>query len=449
LRFRRLHDNSLQPLFKWLALGLMVMAAVHIAQAQSFTGQDRDRVRGMLDVIKGDIKKNYYDPAFHGIDIEARFKAADEKIKTVDSLGQAYGVIAQALSEFNDSHLFFVPPPRPARVDYGWQMQMIGAECYVIAVKPGSDAEAQGLKPGDRILKVDGFAPTRDNIWKMQYRYFVLRPQPGIQVVAQAAGGEPRELALKAKVIQRKRRLDFTGEGGVEDIELILRDIDKEDHQNRHRYTETGDIFIWKMPQFDLADGEVDDMMKKASKHKALILDLRGNGGGAEKTLQRLIGNLIDHEVKIADVKRRKETKPVIAKTRGNDAFKGQVVVLIDSRSASSAELLARIVQLEKRGTVLGDHSAGAVMRAKGYYYEMGAGTITFYGAQITDADSIMSDGQSLEHLGVQPDELLLPSAADMAAKRDPVLSRAASLLGGTLSAEKAGTMFPIEWINP
>ena len=121
-------------------------------------------MRRMLDVVKDEIKNNYYDPSFHGIDLEARFKAADEKIKAVDSLGQAYGVIAQALSEFNDSHLFFFPPPRPARADYGWQMQMIGNECYVIGVKPGSDAEAQGLKPGDRILKVDGFAPTRDNL---------------------------------------------------------------------------------------------------------------------------------------------------------------------------------------------------------------------------------------------------------------------------------------------
>lgn len=446
MRFRRLHHNRFQQFFKSFAFGLLVMAAVHIAQAQSFTGQDRDRVRGMLDVIKGDIKKNYYDPAFHGIDIDTRFKAADEKIKSAESLGQAYGVIAQALSEFNDSHLFFFPPPRPARADYGWQMQMIGDECYVIAVKAGSDAEAQGLKPGDRILKVDGYAPSRDNIWKMHYRYFVLRPQPGIQVVAQAVGGEPRELALKAKVIQRKRRLDFTGASGVEDIELILRDIDKEDHQNRQRYVETGDVFFWKMPQFDLEEDKVDDMMNRASKHKALILDLRGNGGGAVKTLQRMIGNLFDHDLKIADIKRRKETKALMAKTRG--AFKGQLVVLIDSRSASAAELLARVVQLEKRGTIIGDHSAGAVMVARGYYYEMGAGTITFYGASITDADSIMSDGKSLEHVGVQPDEFLLPSAADLTAKRDPVLSRAASLVGVELNAEKAGTYFPIEWIK-
>ena len=445
---RTLHPNTFQHFLRTCLCLLFVIAAVPIAQAQSFSGQDRDRVRGMLDVIKGDIKKNYYDPSFHGIDIEARFKAADEKIKSVDSLGQAYGVIAQALSEFNDSHLFFFPPPRPARVDYGWQMQMIGNECYVSAVEPGSDAEAQGLKPGDRILKVDGFAPTRDNIWKMQYRYFVLRPQPGIQVVAQAVDGEPRELALKARVIQRKHRLDFTGDTGVEDIEQMLRDSDKEDHLKRHRYVETGDLLIWNMPNFELEDYKVDDLINKASKHKALILDLRGNGGGAEKALQHLLGSLFDHDVKIADIKRRKETKPVLAKTRGHDSYKGPLVVLIDSRSASAAELLARIVQLEKRGTVIGDLSAGAVMRSKGYYYEMGAGTIIYYGASITDADSIMSDGKSLEHVGVEPDEVLLPTAADLTAKRDPVLARAAKLVGVELSAEKAGTYFPIEWIK-
>lgn len=35
---------------------------------------DRDRARTMLNVIKGDIKKNYYDPTFRGIDLDARFK---------------------------------------------------------------------------------------------------------------------------------------------------------------------------------------------------------------------------------------------------------------------------------------------------------------------------------------------------------------------------------------
>lgn len=57
-----------------------------------------------------------------------------------------------------------------------------------------------------------------------------------------------------------------------------------------------------------------------------------------------------------------------------------------------------------------------------------------------------MKDGQSLERIGVTPDEIKLPVPADLAAKRDPVLAYAASLLGVTLTPEKAGALFPLEW---
>ena len=95
---------------------------------------------------------------------------------------------------------------------------------------------------------------------------------------------------------------------------------------------------------------------------------------------------------------------------------------------------------------MIGDRSAGAVMRAQGYSYQTGADVVVFYGASITDADLVMTDGKSLEHHGVTPDELLLPTAADLAAKRDPVLARAAALVGVKLDPERAGSMFPIEW---
>jgi carboxyl-terminal processing protease len=162
--------------------------------------------------------------------------------------------------------------------------------------------------------------------------------------------------------------------------------------------------------------------------------------------LLRLLGHFFDKDVKMADIKSRKESKPIIAKTRGNDPFKGKVVVLIDSNSGSAAEIFARIMQLEKRGTVIGDRSAGAVMRSMAHPYEMGVNTVVFYGASITVADAVMSDGQSLEHIGVVPDELLLPSPEDMAARKDPVLARALELAGAKVDAAKAGAFFPYEW---
>jgi S1-C subfamily serine protease len=34
-------------------------------------------------------------------------------------------------------------------------MQVVGSECYVLSVKPRSDAEAKGLQVGDRVLSID------------------------------------------------------------------------------------------------------------------------------------------------------------------------------------------------------------------------------------------------------------------------------------------------------
>jgi C-terminal processing protease CtpA/Prc len=53
-----------------------------------------------------------------------------------------------------------------------------------------------------------------------------------------------------------------------------------------------------------------------------------------------------------------------------------------------------------------------------------------------------MSDGESLEHKGVTPDEMLRPTGGDLAAGRDPVLARAITLLGGTMTAEQAGQFY-------
>jgi len=135
------------------------------------------------------------------MDVEARFRAAEEKIKQAQSRDALVVTVAQVLLDLNDSHTFLLPPPRAARVEYGWQMKMFGDDCFVSAVKPKSDAEAKGLKVGDRILSVDGFRPARANMWKMYYRYYALMPSRTIRLSVQSPGdAEPRELAVDAKI---------------------------------------------------------------------------------------------------------------------------------------------------------------------------------------------------------------------------------------------------------
>ncbi len=408
---------------------------------QKLSSYDRGRAQDMLQEISSDIKKHYYDPKFHGVNWDAKVSEMKQKISASDSMPQAMSEVAAALDALNDSHTYFLPPRHAYRHDYGWQAQMIGDRCYVLRVRPGSDAESKGMKPGDEIAGINGYTPNRENFWKMQYVFNMLRPQPGLRLVLRSPVGEQRQLDVAATVKEEQREV-FGQTFLWEEIERRKSAA----YLGRSQFLQLSDeVGVLKFPQFLFAESEIDGMIATARKHKALILDLRGDPGGSVETLKYLIGGFFEKEVKIGDRVGRSEQQPMIAKPHGKP-FTGPLVVLVDSKSGSAAELFARVVQIEKRGTVLGDRSSGSVMEAKHYTYKSGIGMVTFYGASITDADIIMTDGKSLEHNGVIPDEVMLPAAEDLTKGRDPVLARAAEIAGGKLSPAAAGKLFPYEW---
>lgn len=428
-----------------LTIGLSVVLLFSLSAAAQSVDYNRQMGRTILDVVHSDIKKNYYDPSFHGVDLETRFKAAEENIKKAVSLNEILGIIAAAVMDLKDSHTYFVPPRRTTRVEHGWEMRMIGDKAFIVAVQPGSDAEKKGLQPGDRVIGVEGVAVTRQNLPNLQYIFYRLAPRPAMNLQIEKPNGQRHALTVAGRVYEGKLVTNLQT-GMTSDRMDLIREYENLARLYRHRYYEMEDVIIWKMPQFDLEETQIKEMIDKARKRKALMLDLRGNSGGSEKTLLSLIGNLFDHDVTVGELKRRSEARPLVARTRGPNAYTGTVVVLIDSDSGSASEIFARVMQQEKRGVVIGDRSAGLVMRGKSYDHQFGQDLLFFYGMVVTDADLINADGKSLEHVGVKPDELMLPTADDLAAGRDPVLAHAAKLAGLALTPEKAGALFPIEW---
>jgi len=411
------------------------------AWCQQITDFERKRAQGMLHDIDADMRKHYYDPKFHGLDWDGKVRETEKAIDQADSANQALSKIAALLDSLNDSHTLFVPPQPALHHDYGWQALLVGERCYIVRVHPNSDAEAKGVKPGDEILGINGYAPTRRTFDKIAYFFEVLRPQPSLRLLLRDPAGKESTVNIDAQIIKDVINRGFLFGGDIQG-ETRFKDL------SRHGapVVEMGDeVMILKFPHFYFNDWKIDGLIGEARKHKALILDLRGNSGGNVETLQYLLGGVFDKEIKIGDLVRRDERKPIVAKTHGH-AFAGKLVVLVDSGSASAAEVFARVVQIEKRGVVFGDSSAGMVMRAKFYGYGSGVGFVNSYGAEITDADIIMTDGKSLEHVGVRPDEVVLPTVSDLAEGRDPVLARAAETLGVKLSPEAAGKMFPFEW---
>ena len=422
---------------------LLVTRADRAAQ-QKMSKADHDSAHAILHDAYDAVKKNYYDPKYHGLDWDARLREYDPKIDGSASLGDALSVVAAFLEGLNDAHTHYNPPPAGSRFDSGYRMQMIGDACFITRVRPGTDADSK-VHPGDEVVGYGAYSVTHDDFERIRYYFGVLAPQTSSKLTLRDPAGVQREVTINAKVQQLQSAVDLSEFGGLPPEDPV-REGEYQDHTIHQRLIETGDVAIWKMPEFRVKDGEIDGAFQTIRKHKTLILDLRGNPGGSLATLGRVVGNVFDHDVKIADRVGRKDSKPQVAKSRGANAFAGTLIVLVDNESASAAELFARVVQIEHRGKVIGDRTAGRVMEAKHYPYSQGLDANGVYDFSVTEADLVMSDGKSLENKGVTPDELVLPTGQDLAGGRDPVLANAATLAGIDLDPAAAGKLFPIEW---
>lgn len=424
--------------FAFSAFVRPVFAQVTVSETASPASVAINRSRGlnMLNEIKELIEQRYYDKKYRGIDLDERFKIARERVKTLDTNWQIFRAIAQVVLEFNDSHTRFYPPNRANRVEYGFSMQMIGNNCFVTDVKKGSDAEAKGLKTGDLIAGIGKLAPTRDNLWQINYLLYALDPQSSIALRVLSPDKTAKEILINSsfKSIEERRK------------EAEKRR--KEKKENPYKCQKINpETVACKLESFSVDKKYVDRMMKEVEGHAKLILDLRGNGGGYVKIEEYLTGHFFDRDVKIADFVMRDKTRERIAKTQTGKVFKGDLIVLIDSNSASASEVLARVVQLEKRGKIVGDVSAGAVMTSNFVTMENARGvsdfqTFSFFGMNITVADLIMSDGNRLENVGVIPDYPVGPTGKALFDKSDPILAYAAALVGAKISPEDAGKFY-------
>lgn len=399
-----------------------------------------NRTRGLniLEQINQVLSQKYYDESFRGINMKDRIKAAEETIKKQDMNWQIYRTIAQVLIDLQDSHTTFLPPDRKYRVEYGFSNIIIGDQCYVTEVKKGSDAEKKGLKAGDKILSIGDFPASRNSMWVINYLIYSLDPQEQLKLKITTLDGKVSDLTIASRFLSPKERSEE-------------RKKRKKDEQSKPFICRGigAEAIACKLRTFEVEKEAIDKMMKEAGAGKKLIVDLRGNSGGYVDTVKHFIGKFFSEDVVVGTEFSRGKKKEITAVGSGDKAYKGDLLVLIDSNSASSSEVFARVMQIEKRGKVIGDTSAGAVMTALFYgiqtpLYGKTIGTQQPYQVSfvsVSVGDLLMKDGNRLEGIGVAPDTPVGPSPQALFSRTDPILAYAAELLGSPITAEKAGEM--------
>ena len=144
-----------------------------------------------------------------------------------------------------------------------------------------------------------------------------------------------------------------------------------------------------------------------------LIIDLRGNGGGALTEATTLTGLFIEQGpiVQVKDAKGRVRVKhdsdPTII-------YRGALAVLVDGNSASASEIFAGAIQDYGRGLVIGEPTYGKGTVQNLVDLDRYARTKDEKLGQLkfTIAQFFRINGDSTQHKGVVPD-ILLPTARD------------------------------------
>jgi len=166
-------------------------------------------------------------------------------------------------------------------------------------------------------------------------------------------------------------------------------------------------------PTMDVMDS-LDFYLGNAELSKGLIVDLRGNRGGDLADLNLLFGKLALVPAHIGFLRYkngdgRLDHTPWIKTTlypNGQNTYYGPIVVLVDSRTASAAEIFAMAVRCLPNGRVVGERTWGATaFLSPGIAFGYGGFQIGgFMDVKLSGGQFKCIDGQVYEGIGFPPD---------------------------------------------
>lgn len=246
----------------------------------------------------------------------------------------------------------------------------------VTVVSPIDDTPAYnaGVKAGDAILAIDG-RPTMD-----------MSPQ---EVVNNIRGPKGSEVELL--ILHKDSNTPETLKVKRDAIPLM---------SVKARYLEDG--YLWlRLSRFnEKTTDELVAAIKNARKQtaiKGVILDLRNNPGGLlEQSFS--VADLFIQDGLIVSMKGRGPGRQRDYKANKNTTMVFEpVVVLVNSGSASAAEIVAGALQDRKRAVLIGERTFG-----KGSVQEVRS--LDGFGIKLTTALYYTPSGRSIQAEGIQPD---------------------------------------------
>lgn len=252
-----------------------------------------------------------------------------------------------AMLENLDPHSSYIPAQNFSQVQesmegnfdgIGIEFNLLNDTIVVVTPVAGGPSEALGIKPGDRIVKVEGkivagIKITNEEVLKK------LRGKHGTKV----------NIGIVRRGI--KKLLDFT----ITRDKIPLYSVDV-------AYMLTDNIGYIKLNKF--AANTYSEFMEALTKLKnkgmtKLIFDLRGNPGGYLDAATKIADEFLEEGKMIVYTQGRMRAKEEFIASEKGDWEKNELVILVDEGSASASEIIAGAIQDNDRGTIIGRRSFG------------------------------------------------------------------------------------------
>lgn len=221
----------------------------------------------------------------------------------------------------------------------GISFSIIQDTLIVMTTIPGGPSEKVGLRPGDRIVKVDNKSITSIGL-KTQDVFGLLRGNKGTTVIL--------------KVVRK-------GEASALDFTIIRDKIPI--YSLDAAYMLGKETAFVKLNRFSATTIEeytaAIKKLEKEGKIKNLILDLRGNGGGYLGAAYELANQFLEANKLIVYTEGSRSPRKDYLSTTNGDFLKGNLVILIDEGTASASEIVSGAIQDWDRGVLIGRRSFG------------------------------------------------------------------------------------------
>lgn len=341
--------------------------------------------------------------------------AALEASRSVQDRDAHQVVLEEFLAGLHDGHIRVYssdPEAEPATAFLPLAVEWLDDELIVSA------SEHDGVKPGDRILAIDGqsAADRMERAVARQSGSPQWRAFRAIQGLLMGPPGEPRALEIER-------------EG--ETVSVVI------EHQDPQPLSSLADSAVRSLDDGlvhvvlpKLGDAGLDSEFQRLADARGIIFDLRGYPRGFSPGF---LGHFLDapddwnDPFRVLLARAPDGDLPVVTESgwgipSRSPSIDVPVVFLTDHRALSYAESLIGFIQYHQLGPVVGSHTAGA--NGNVIPLELPGGFTTQYsGLRVVGAD-----GEPFHGRGIAPDVELRPTRQGLREQRDEVLEHAISL---------------------